>query len=312
MNPASKSRGNASQLSRPRGWLDGMSTTPLLVAGATGYGAWPENTLEGAWRCLAAPFDGFEIDVQLTADGAVIAHHDYRLKPDQTRLDGEWLAAPSPPIKAMTLAEVRRHDVGRSRPGSVAIERYPNREQLDGVVAPTLPELLAALRAATGPRRLIYVEIKTDPTQPGEAPDREAVLDAVLRDLVAADWLDRAKLIAFDWAVLRLARERSPGVETAHLTIRHARDLAELQARSPWLDGCDAAGLGGSDIAAVKAHGGVEWSPHFTDITSERMDQARALGLRVGPWGLSKAADIRRMAELGVFSSTVSGAELPD
>ena len=61
-------------------------TSPLLIAGATGYGAWPENTLEGVRRCLAAPFDGFEIDVQLTADDVVIAHHDYRLNPDQSRL----------------------------------------------------------------------------------------------------------------------------------------------------------------------------------------------------------------------------------
>jgi glycerophosphoryl diester phosphodiesterase len=287
-------------------------TPPLLIAGATGYGAWPENTLEGARRCLAAPFDGFEIDVQLTADDVVIAHHDYRLKPDQTRLGGEWLEAPSAPLKAMTLAEVRRYDVGRSRPGSPVIERYPNREQIDGVAAPTLPELLEALRATPGPRRLIYVEIKTDPAHPDDAPAPEAIVDAVLRDLEAAAWMDRAKLIAFDWRVLRLARERAPGVATAHLTIRHARDLTELAARSPWLDGCDAAGLGGSDLAAVNAHGGVEWSPHFTDITPQRIDEARALGLRVGPWGLSKAADIRRMAEFGVFSSTISGAELPD
>jgi glycerophosphoryl diester phosphodiesterase len=62
----------------------------------------------------------------------------------------------------------------------------------------------------------------------------------------------------------------------------------------------------------VKAHGGVEWSPHFTDVTPERVAEAAALGLRVGPWGLSKASDIRRMAELGVFSSTISGAELPE
>jgi glycerophosphoryl diester phosphodiesterase len=287
-------------------------TPPLLVAGATGYGAWPENTLEGARRCLAGPFDGFEIDVQLTADDVVVAHHDYRLNPDQTRLGADWLDAPSAPLKTMTLADVRRYDVGRSQPGSAVVQRYPGREQWDAVTVPTLPELLAALAEAAGPRRLIYVEIKTDPTQPHEAPAPEAVVGAVLRDLAAAAWLDHAKLIAFDWRVLRLARERSPGIETAHLTIRHARDVAELQARSPWLDGCDAAGLGGSDIAAVKAHGGVEWSPHFTDVTPERVAEAAALGLRVGPWGLSKASDIRRMAELGVFSSTISGAELPE
>ena len=156
------------------------------------------------------------------------------------------------------------------------------------------------------------MEIKTDPVAPAEAPEPARVVDATLRDLEAAAWLDRSKIIAFGWRVLRLVRERAPAVETAHLTIRHARDAAETRARAPWLDGCEASRHGGSDLAAVKAHGGVEWSPHFTDVTPDRMAEAAALGLRVGPWGLSKAADIRRMAEFGVFSSTVSGAEWPD
>src|SRR5580700_216884 len=125
---------------------------PLLIAGATGYGVWPENTLEGARRCLAGPFDGFEIDVQLTADGVVIAHHDRALSPDQTRLGGAWIERPSPALRSMTFAEIRRYDVGRSRPGSAVDLRYPEREHLDDVAVPTLPELLEALAAAPGAR----------------------------------------------------------------------------------------------------------------------------------------------------------------
>ena len=75
--------------------MDAAKPHPLLIAGATGYGAWPANTLEGALRCLEAPVDGIEIDVQITADGHVVAHHDYRLAPDQTRLDGAWLERPA-------------------------------------------------------------------------------------------------------------------------------------------------------------------------------------------------------------------------
>ena len=56
---------------------------------------------------------------------------------------------------------------------------------------------------------------------------------------------------------------------------------------------------GGSELAAIKAHGGMEWSPYFTDVTAESMAAARELGLRVGPWGLSRGEDIRRMAGLG-------------
>src|ERR1700761_3737238 len=102
-------------------------TRPLLIAGATGYGAWPANSLEGALACLAAPIDGIEIDVQITADGHVVAHHDYRLAPDQTRLNDTWLEAAGPPIKAMTLDELHRYDVGRARPGSEAAARSPGK-----------------------------------------------------------------------------------------------------------------------------------------------------------------------------------------
>jgi len=286
-------------------------THPLLIAGATGYGAWPANSLEGAMRCLRAPCDGIEIDVQMTSDGHVIAHHDYRPNPDQSRLDGAWIDAAGPPLKSLTLVEVRRYDVGRTRPGSEAAKRYPGREEMDAVRMPTLPDLLAVLATAEGPRRLIYVEIKTDPTDPDNAPAPEVVVDAVLRDLKAADWLEHAKIIAFDWRVLRLTRDRYPDLMTAHLTIPAPlaqRVKPDANGNSPWWDGINGREHA-SDLAAIKAHGGMEWSPYYTDVTLERMAEARDLGLLVGPWGLSRGDDIRRMRELGVHSSTVSGAD---
>jgi glycerophosphoryl diester phosphodiesterase len=285
---------------------------PLLIAGATGYGAWPANSLEGCLECLKAPVDGIEIDVQMTSDGHVVAHHDYRLTRSQTRLDGAWIAERSAPLKTLSLADLRRYDVGRSRPGSGEAIRHPNRRDMDGVRIPTLPELLAVLKAAPGARRLIYVEIKTDPQDPDDSPAPEAITEAVFRDLEAADYVDHAKIIAFDWRVLRRSEARSPGVKTAHLTIPEAlRSTVKPgpDGRSPWADGCDAADHGGSDLAATKAHGGMEWSPYYTDVTAESMAEAQGLGLKVGPWGLSRGDDIRRMAELGVYSSTVSGPD---
>lgn len=285
---------------------------PLLIAGATGYGAWPANSLEGALRCLDAPVDGIEIDAQITADGQVIAHHDYRFAPDQTRLAGAWLKRSGPPLKTLTLETVRRYDIGGSRPGSEAAHRYPARAQMDGVRVPTLVELLAALRVAHGPRRLIYVEIKTDPTDPENAPAPETMVEAVFRDLETAEYLGWAKIIAFDWQVLRLARAHHGAVRTAHLTIPAAlaaRVKPGPDGRSPWTDGFDAGDHGGSDLKAIKAHGGEEWSPHFSVVTADLVAEARVLGLRVGPWGLSRGDDIRRMERLGVDSSTVAGPD---
>jgi glycerophosphoryl diester phosphodiesterase len=286
---------------------------PLLIAGATGYGRWPANSLEGALRCLALPNDGIEIDVQITADGHVVAHHDYRLSRDHARLDGAWIPEAGAPLKTLTLQELQAYDIGRLRPGSPYALRYPDREEMDGVRIPTLRALLQALKATPGAPRMIYVEIKTDPQNPEDAPAPEVIVDAVFADLEAEAYLEHAKIIAFDWQVLRLSTDRHPAIKTAHLTIPASlSSKPPVAGPSPWRDGFDSADHGGSDLAAIKAHGGMEWSPYFTDVTAETMAEARELGLLVGPWGLSAGDDIRRMAELGVYSSTVSGADWGD
>ena len=281
----------------------------LIVAGATGYGAFTANSLEGAKASLEGKIDGIEIDVQMTADGHVVAHHDYWLSPEATRLNGAWLTERGPPLKTLTLAQLQSYDIGRLRPGAEYEIRYPYRRSFDGARIPTLPELLEVLKA-TGAKPLIYVEIKTDPTDPDASPRAADVTEAVLNELEAADYVTASKIIAFDWSVLRLATARIPSIHTAHLTIPAA--LAKSVERSadrasPWNDGADPYKFGGSELSAIKEHGGMEWSPYYTDVTSDRMDEAESLGLKVGPWGLSKSEDIQRMLDLGVFSCTVAG-----
>lgn len=289
-----------------------MAAAPLIIAGACGYGVWPENSLVGARACLATPVDGIEIDVHLTSDGQVVAYHDYRIAPDTSRLDGVFLETPGPRLRDATLAELRRYDLGRMRPGSRAEQTHPHVQGMDGVVMPTLPELLAEIAAAPGPRRWLFVEIKTEPYENRASADPLALTDAVLQDLDAAGWADRSKIIAFDWSVLRDLAARRPDLLTAHLTIP-----TSLQARirrlpdgaSPWADGCDPNRFGGSELLAIRAHGGREWSPHISEVTAERVAEARAQGLAVGVWGVSTAAQIAAMTALGVDALTVSGPD---
>ena len=287
-----------------------MSANPtLIIAGATGYGVWPANTMEGVRQCLAAPVDGIEIDVQMTADGQVVAHHDYWLDPEATRLNGQWLEEPSAPLKALTLAELERFDVGALRPGSRHATRYPHLQPMDGARIPTLRAILQRLASAPGDPSRLYIEVKTDPNRPDAATDPALFVAAVLDEVDRAGWAAHTKIIAFDWQVLRLSRAARPDVATAHLTI--PRRLVEGDAPpegsdSLWFDGFDPR-RHGSELAAIKAHGGMEWSPYFTDMTPERLAEAAGLGLKVGPWGLSAAEDIAAMQRLGVFSATVSG-----
>ncbi|WP_340647107.1 glycerophosphodiester phosphodiesterase family protein [Phenylobacterium sp.] len=285
-------------------------SSPQIIAGACGYGVWPANSIEGMWGCNAAPVDGVEIDVHLTADGHVVAHHDYAIAADHSRLNGAFLEASGPLLRETTLADLKAYDLGRPKPGSSYARRYPDRPGVDGLFMPTLPELLAALELAPGPRRKLFVEIKTDPDEYRESADPVALLDAVLRDLAAAEWTADSKIIAFDWSVLRDLATKAPELETAHLTVPDAmKPKVKLLANgdSPWVDGCDARQFGGSELRAIQAHGGREWSPHISDITPERVEEAKALGLAVGVWGVATAAEIATLSDLGVEALTVSG-----
>jgi len=284
---------------------------PLVIAGACGYGGWPPNSLEGAAGCLAGPVDGIEIDVHLTADGHVVLHHDYRLDLAQTRLDGEWIADRGAPLKERTLDELRRFDLGRTKPGSTAFMQHPHRRHLDGIRMPTLPEVLDLLKA-TGRRPDLYVEIKTSPQSPDLSSDAAALTDAVLRDLAAADYVASARVIAFDWRVLSRVKARCPALATSHLTIPRAlRHEVKRDANgdSPWADGCDPRHHDGSELKAIVAHGGSCWSAHVAEVTPDAVAQARQLGLSVAAWGIANPADAAAMIGIGgVESITVSGA----
>lgn len=284
-------------------------TAPLRIAGACGAGAWPENSLEAARRCLAAPVDGIEVDVHLTADRVPVLHHDYALNPDATRRDGHWIDPPAPLLKDLTAAELARYDVGRTRAGSPAALAHPEREQWDGTRIPTLAALLAML-ASRAERPLLYVEIKTDAQRSGQNADPVALTNAVIAALRAVDYLARARVIAFDWRVLRIARDAAPGLARGHLVIPEFLSAEVVRGKdgaSAWTDGADPVRFGGSLGAAVAAHGGTQMSLFGRDIGADVVADAGRHGIGVAAWGLREPGEIARLAALGVDSVTLSG-----
>ena len=58
-----------------------------------------------------------ETDLAVTKDGVLVISHDPFLNPDLTRLDGQWIAT-GPTIQSLTLAELKRYDIGRTNPNS--------------------------------------------------------------------------------------------------------------------------------------------------------------------------------------------------
>lgn len=154
---------------------------PWLVAHRGGSALAPENTFPAFDRARTLRADAIEIDVRLTADGAVVVFHDE----DTARLTG----APGT-IEGRTLAEVRGLDAAHafSPDGGAS---FPLRGA--GVAIPTFAETLARY-----PGTRFNVDAKS------EDP---ALVEALAREVLAAGALERVCLGSFfDVQAERLGR----------------------------------------------------------------------------------------------------------
>ena len=74
-----------------------------------------------------------ETDLAVTRDGVVVISHDPYLNPDLVRgPDGQWLTAPGPVIRTLTLDELKKYDVGRINPASKYAQQFPDQKPVDG------------------------------------------------------------------------------------------------------------------------------------------------------------------------------------
>src|SRR6185437_1134939 len=92
---------------------------PWNIAHRGGAQLMPENTLPAFADAMACSYDGAELDVQLTADGVAVVHHDDRLMADVARENGIWLEQPGQRIGASAGMGCRR--LMSERPGPAAL-----------------------------------------------------------------------------------------------------------------------------------------------------------------------------------------------
>ena len=166
---------------------------PELMAHRGNSALAPENTLAAFAKALESQPDWIELDVHLSADGAIIVMHDATV--DRTT-NGRG------PIAEMTVTELKRLDAGSWFAPEFADEPVP---ALEEVVA------LVGLRAR------LNVEIKQDQGMTGSG---QRVV-SVLRD---SGMLAQSMISSFDLGALREARRSSNECEFALITAR-AEDL---------------------------------------------------------------------------------------
>jgi len=252
---------------------------------------------------VALKVDTLETDLAVTRDGIVVLSHDPALNPDLARLDGGWIAAPGPAIRTLSLAEVKRYDVGRIDPASKYARQFPEQVPADGQRIPTLAELFAMAGPAAEGRVRFNVEIKTDPGQPGLTlpPDRFA--EVAVAAIRGAGMAGRTTLQSFDWRGLVAAKRLAPEIATSCLSIEsNGMDTVRRAGPgpSPWLGGLDLASHGGSVPKLARAAGCTVWSPFWRNVSAEAVAEAHAAGLKVVPWTVNAPDEMARLVDLGV------------
>ena len=167
----------------------------------------PENTMTAFARAQAIGVTTLETDLAVTRDGVLVISHDTFLNPDLVRgPDGRWLAAKGPPIRTLTLAELKQYDIGRLNPESAYAKQFPEQQPRDGERFPALSELIAFVQASGKPLRL-NLETKITPTQPDDTVDAETFARLVVDAIKNAGLAQRATIQSFDWQ--RWCRRRS-------------------------------------------------------------------------------------------------------
>jgi glycerophosphoryl diester phosphodiesterase len=236
------------------------------IAHRGGAGLMPENTLAAFADAKRRGCDGAELDVQLSADGVAVVHHDFRLMAGVARRGGAWLPAPGPRIKDLTLAELRQYDIGRAQPGSAYAAKHPAMTAVDGAGVPTL-ENVAALMA---PDFRLMAELKCDASADSADPVTLAEAAFSVTGL-------QAIYVGFDW-----------------------RALAPLAARGAacWFTTDRLQGDARPVIEMIAAAGGQGWFPNFSDATPDNVAYARERGLKVGAWTVNDPADMARLSDL--------------
>jgi glycerophosphoryl diester phosphodiesterase len=238
---------------------------PWNIAHRGGAALMPENTLAAFADAVRRGCDGAELDVQLTRDGVVVVHHDFRLKAGLARRNGAWLTEPGPRIKDLSLDVLRQFDVGTAQPGGAYAQAHPLLKPVNASI-PTLEEV-AALSSG---KFQLFVELKCDASDDSADP-------VALAEAAYAAAGDRAIYVGFDWRAL--ARIRELGGVCWFTTDRLQGDAGPV-------------------IDAIAQSGGQGWFPNFPDATPENVAYARSRGLKVGAWTVNDPADMLRLKDL--------------
>ncbi len=237
---------------------------PLVIAHQGGEELWPSNTMYAFERAAALGVDVLEMDLHVTADGALVLMHDETV--DRTT-DGTGR------LEQMTLAEVKALDAGYYWTDDEG-QTYPFRGQ--GITVATLEELFQAF-----PDMPMNIEIKLVENIPVVEPFCQMIRQYGKQDQILVASFHEDAMSEFRAACPEVATSASQN-EVINFFARHF------------------VGLAASYSPPAQAVQVPEYRSGIHILTPRFVEDAHSRGMDVHVWTVNEAEDMQRMIDLGV------------
>lgn len=247
-------------------------------------GLMPENTIPAMYKALDLGMTTLEMDVVISKDEQVVVSHDpYFNNAISTKPDDSYLKVgedKSYVLFGMDYAEIQKWDVGK--------KGHPmfTRQQKIAAVKPRLSDLIDSVEAyvvkSNYPKPFYNIETKCSPAGDGKlhpAPDR--FVELLMKVLQEKKIEKRVVIQSFDIRTLQVLHQQYKGMATAYL-----------------LDAGQATDIEGN-LSKLGFTPSI-YSPEFRSVTPEMIKTCHAKGMRIIPWTVNDATEIKRLKDLGV------------
>lgn len=247
-------------------------------------GLMPENTIPAMLKAIDLGVTTLEMDVVISRDRQVVVSHDPYFNPMiSTKPDGSFLKAGEEKktlLYNMTYSDIRRWDVGL-KPHTL----FPKQEKRPAY-KPLLTDLIDSVESYVASHRgtTIRYNIETKCSPQGDGirhPDPETFTDLLMEVVRKKNIHHRTTIQSFDIRTLQVLHKKYPEMTTSYL-------LENKQA--------------GDVEGNIKKLGFVPaiYSPEYRSVTVDMIRICHEKGMRILPWTVNDATEIRRLKSMGV------------
>jgi glycerophosphoryl diester phosphodiesterase len=205
-----------------------------------------ENSLESVRRAVELGVDSIEIDIHLLRDGALIVFHDFFLPPS-------------------------------SAPKFICDQ---NLSAMRSFEAPTLTEVCELVKSLSSRLLWLDLEVKYLEGNPS-SPEREKLVDSVLRTVSLSWELNRTRFRSFDWKILKLFHKTVSTFQTIPLLGRDDEDFSKVLELQP------------------------EWiAPYIGTLNDKTVSWAKRAGVKLMPYTVNSPSEWKKLTDWGVQGIT--------